>query len=83
MPIVYSFSLTEKHWFKFNVECVSNIQWSEEGFDNLVIDPDRKILIEGLVKSYANLREKGPVDDFVPRNGSGLIINLFGRIYHP
>ncbi|KAJ7463469.1 P-loop containing nucleoside triphosphate hydrolase protein [Mycena galericulata] len=77
-PIVYGFSFTEKRWFEFNVECVSDIQWNEEGFDNLAIDPDRKILIQGLVKSHASLRQKRPVDDFVARKGSGLIINLFG-----
>ncbi|KAF7349991.1 p-loop containing nucleoside triphosphate hydrolase protein [Mycena venus] len=77
-PIVYGFSFTQKRWFEFNVKCVSDIQWSEEGFDNLAIDPDRKILIKGLVKSHASLREKRPVDDFVAGKGSGLIINLFG-----
>ncbi|KAJ6526985.1 hypothetical protein DFH09DRAFT_935810, partial [Mycena vulgaris] len=77
-PIVYGFSFTEKHWFEFNVEWVSDIQWSEEGFDNLAIDPDRKILIQGLVKSHASRRGKRPVDDFVAGKGSGLLINLFG-----
>ncbi|KAJ7931911.1 P-loop containing nucleoside triphosphate hydrolase protein [Mycena leptocephala] len=77
-PIVYGLSFTEKRWFEFNVECVCDIQWSEEGFDNLAIDPARKILIQGLVKSHASRRGKRPVDDFVAGKGSGLIINLFG-----
>ena len=68
---------------EFNVKCVSDIEWSEEGFDNLAIDPDRKILIQGLVKSHASLREKRPVDDFVAGKGSGLIINLFGTFQRP
>ncbi|KAJ6576099.1 P-loop containing nucleoside triphosphate hydrolase protein [Mycena vulgaris] len=77
-PIVYGFSLTAKRWFEFNVECVTDIEWNDDAFNQLAIDPDRKILIRGLVKSHAGLNEEQSVDDFVAGKGGGLIMNLFG-----
>ncbi|KAJ7887981.1 P-loop containing nucleoside triphosphate hydrolase protein [Mycena leptocephala] len=77
-PIVYGFSLTVKRWFECNVECVTDIEWNHDGFDNLAIDPDRKILIQALVKSHASQKEKRSVDNFVAGKGGGLIMNLFG-----
>ncbi|KAJ6576008.1 P-loop containing nucleoside triphosphate hydrolase protein [Mycena vulgaris] len=77
-PIVYGFSLTAKKWFEFNVECVTDIEWNDDAFNQLAIDPDRKILIRGLVKSHAGLNEERSVDDFVAGKGGGLIMNLFG-----
>ncbi|KAJ6576105.1 P-loop containing nucleoside triphosphate hydrolase protein [Mycena vulgaris] len=77
-PIVYGFSLTAKRWFEFNVGCVTDIEWNENAFNQLAIDPDRKILIRGLVKSHAGLNEERSVDDFVAGKGGGLIMNLFG-----
>jgi hypothetical protein len=63
---------------EFNVECVSNIEWDDECFNNLAVDTDRKLLITSLVKSHANQREKQRMDDFVAGKGLGLIMNLFG-----
>ncbi|KAF7341417.1 hypothetical protein MVEN_01878600 [Mycena venus] len=77
-PIVYGYSLTEKHWFEFDVECVSDIEWDDECLNNLAVDADRKLLITSLVKSHANQRKKQTVDDFVAGKGLGLIVNLFG-----
>ncbi|KAJ7879172.1 P-loop containing nucleoside triphosphate hydrolase protein [Mycena leptocephala] len=77
-PIVNGFSLVDKRWFKFNVECVTDIEWNDDGFNNLAINPDRRALIKALVNSHANLKEKRSVDDFVTGKGVGLIVNLFG-----
>ncbi|KAJ7192662.1 P-loop containing nucleoside triphosphate hydrolase protein [Mycena pura] len=77
-PIVYGFSLMAKRWFELNVECVTNIEWNDEAFDNLTIDPDRKFLIRGLVESHTSLKGDRSVDDFVTGKGLGLIFNLFG-----
>ncbi|KAJ6630297.1 hypothetical protein B0H10DRAFT_1983969 [Mycena sp. CBHHK59/15] len=75
-PIVLGFSLTDKCWLEFNIECVSAIRWNNEGFRNLAIDPDRKILVQSLVESHSS--EKESFDDFVTGKGVGLVINLFG-----
>ena len=62
---------------EFNVEHVSSIKWNDDGFKNIAIDPDRKVLIQSLVESHA----QGYVfDDFVQDKGRGLVINLFGEL---
>ena len=62
---------------EFNVEHVSSIKWNDDGFKNIAIDPERKVLIRSLVESPA----QGHVfDDFVQDKGRGLVINLFGEL---
>lgn len=62
---------------------MTDIDWNDDGFNNLAIDPDRKTLIQGLVKSHASQKEKQSADDFVAGKGGGLIINLFGMLQCP
>lgn len=57
------------------MEHVSPIEWNDEGFKNIAIDPDRKLLVQSLVESHA---QDQPFDDFVQGKGLGLVINLFG-----
>jgi hypothetical protein len=60
---------------EFDVEQVTPITWNDEVFKNLAMDPDRKVLVQSLIKSHA---WDHPLDDFVPGKGLGLVINLFG-----
>ena len=56
---------------------MSSIKWNDDGFKNIAIDPERKVLIQSLVESPA----RGYVfDDFVQDKGRGLVINLFGEL---
>ncbi|KAJ6616286.1 hypothetical protein B0H10DRAFT_1949311 [Mycena sp. CBHHK59/15] len=74
-PIVYGFYLAEKLWLEFSVEHVSSIQWNDEGFKNIAIDPDRKLLIHSLIDSHTvQASEKQPFDDFVAGKGVGLTL---------
>ena len=59
------------------MEHVSSIKWNDEGFKNIAIDPDRKVLVQSLVESHA---QGHPFDDFVQGKGRGLVINLFGEL---
>ncbi|THH06995.1 hypothetical protein EW146_g9450 [Bondarzewia mesenterica] len=74
-PIVYGFGLVHKQWLEFNVENVSPIQWNDEAFKNLSLEPEQKLLVESLIESHAQDR---PIDDFIEGKGLGLVINLFG-----
>ncbi|KAK7018183.1 p-loop containing nucleoside triphosphate hydrolase protein [Favolaschia claudopus] len=75
-PLVYGFSFTDKRWWEFNVDQITDIQWNAEAFSNLAIDPARKILVQSLVESHNSA--DGSFDDFVKGKGLGLVINLFG-----
>jgi len=74
-PIVYGFSLMEKTWLEFNVNHVKSIEWTEEPFENLVLEHDYKVLVRSLVEAHA---QKKTFDDFVRGKGLGLVFNLFG-----
>jgi hypothetical protein len=62
---------------KFNVEHVNSIEWNDEMFKNIAINPDRKVLVQSLVESHAKDQS---FDDFVEGKGLGLVINLFGML---
>ncbi|KIP01325.1 hypothetical protein PHLGIDRAFT_131296, partial [Phlebiopsis gigantea 11061_1 CR5-6] len=51
-PVLYGFSLADKIWLEFNVESVSEIEWNEEAFANLVLPLDRKTLLRSLVEAH-------------------------------
>ncbi|KAI8996656.1 P-loop containing nucleoside triphosphate hydrolase protein [Trametes punicea] len=74
-PVVYGFSLADKMWFEFNVRIIQPINWSDEAFENLVLPPDRKALLQSLVEAYS---DDHIFDDFVYNKGRGLVVNLFG-----
>ena len=60
----------------FNIELLTVIKWNDEAFERLVLPPDQKDLIRGLVEAQAlNAFE---FDDYIEGKGRGLVINLFG-----
>ena len=60
---------------EFNVEKISDIQWNDEAFANLVLPSGRKQLLQSLVEAH---NQDIGFDDFVQGKGQGLVINLFG-----
>ncbi|KAF5385540.1 hypothetical protein D9757_006723 [Collybiopsis confluens] len=72
---VYGFSLSDKLWLEFDVERISDVQWNEDAFANLVLPEDRKQLLQSLVEAHYH---KLGFDDFIKGKGQGLVINLFG-----
>lgn len=60
---------------EFNVAAVSEIQWNDEAFQNLVLPEGRKTLLKSLVEAH---NANPGFDDFVKGKGHGLVINLFG-----
>ncbi|PIL28927.1 hypothetical protein GSI_08974 [Ganoderma sinense ZZ0214-1] len=80
-PTVYGFSLSDKVWLEFNVNHVSSINWNDEAFEGLVLPPERKSLLRGLIEAHSRLASSdnpARFDDFVRGKGQGLVINLFG-----
>jgi ATP-dependent Lon protease len=62
----------------FKVDSVTEIEWQDDAFDNLVLPASQKSLIQALVQSHKGPGEEGSFDDFIQGKGRGLIINLFG-----
>ncbi|THU96035.1 P-loop containing nucleoside triphosphate hydrolase protein [Dendrothele bispora CBS 962.96] len=72
--VVYGFSLSDKLWLEFNVDKVTDVQWNDEAFANLVLPADRKLMLKSLVEAH----HRDTFDDFIKGKGHGLVINLFG-----
>lgn len=73
--VVFGFSLTDKIWLEFDVEKIQEIEWNDDAFENLVLPPGRKQLLQSLVEAHH--RGLG-FDDFIKGKGHGLVVNLFG-----
>ncbi|KAI0922610.1 hypothetical protein AcV5_009538 [Taiwanofungus camphoratus] len=77
-PIVYGFSLLNKQWLEFSVDHVEPFQWNDEGFTQLVIPAEHKMILKTLVETYSSGTAM-KFDDFISGKGLGLVINLFGN----
>ena len=57
------------------VDEITAINWNKKAFDNLVVDPDTKELIEALVTNQLDMEKS---TDLISGKGNGLIILLHG-----
>ncbi|PPJ58452.1 hypothetical protein CBER1_08352 [Cercospora berteroae] len=73
---IRGFDFTNKKWAKFEVDNVTDIAWSENAFDRLVLSSARKRLVKALVDG--NESHKGGLDDVIRGKGQGLVILLSG-----
>ena len=60
---------------ELDVEKITEIEWDEDAFRNLIIPKDRKVLLQSLVEAH---NSGAGFDDFIKGKGRGLDINLFG-----
>ncbi|KAJ2992277.1 hypothetical protein NUW58_g2220 [Xylaria curta] len=72
---VWGFNLQDKKWCKLAIAHVNDVDWDEKAFDNLVIDPDSKDVIQALV---TNKVHNSTSTDLVRGKGGGLILLLHG-----
>ncbi|KAI3320669.1 hypothetical protein HD806DRAFT_505828 [Xylariaceae sp. AK1471] len=72
---VWGFNMQDKSWKKLAIDCIRDVDWDEKAFDNLVIDPDSKDVIQALV---TNKVQNSVSTDLVRGKGSGLILLLHG-----
>ncbi|KAK3904186.1 P-loop containing nucleoside triphosphate hydrolase protein [Staphylotrichum tortipilum] len=75
-PWLVGYDLKQKEWGRFLIDNLSDIEWSDKAFDNLVLPGGEKELAWEFVESKAKSEEV--IDDFVPEKGRGIIILLFG-----
>lgn len=84
-PIVRGYSFTEKKFLDFFVDHVSPIEWNTRCFEQLVLPPQQKELVQALVSEHtrrASSTTTSPsssrFDDIVKGKGRGLILVLHG-----
>lgn len=74
-PYVFGFSFSTKQWGRFAVSKVSDIQFKDHAFDQLVLADDKKDLIRALVTN--NSEES--FSDIISGKGGGCIFLLHGE----
>ncbi|KAK4225058.1 P-loop containing nucleoside triphosphate hydrolase protein [Podospora fimiseda] len=75
-PWLIGFDLKAKKWGRFCIDNLSDIEWNDKAFDNLVSRGGEKHLAWDFVESKAHSTQD--VDDFVHDKGRGIIILMFG-----
>ncbi len=60
---------------EFNISLVTNVEWNDGTFKNLVLPAEKKSLLQAIV--HAHHKGLGS-DDFVKEKGQGLVLNLSG-----
>jgi hypothetical protein len=75
-PLLRGYSLKNKLWLNFFVNCVKDIEWQKDAFDRLVLPKNQKELILGFTESQRKYRES--FDDVIEGKGRGMIILLCG-----
>lgn len=75
-PVLRGYSLKNKLWLNFFVNCVKDIEWQTDAFDRLVLPKNQKELILGFTESQRKFRDT--FDDVIEGKGRGMIILLCG-----
>jgi hypothetical protein len=75
-PLLRGYSLKNKLWLNFFVNCVRDIEWQTDAFDRLVLPKNQKDLILGFTESQRKFRDS--FDDVIEGKGKGMIVLLCG-----
>lgn len=75
-PLLRGYSLKNKMWLNFFVNCVEDIEWQKDAFDRLVLPKNQKELVLGFTESQRKNRDT--FDDVIEGKGRGMIILLCG-----
>ncbi|KAI0385085.1 hypothetical protein F5Y04DRAFT_246801 [Hypomontagnella monticulosa] len=75
-PIIAGFSLAKRCWGYFLIDDISEIEWSNQAYDDLRIDESKKASIRKILEEHRS----APVafDDIIPGKGTGLVFLLHG-----
>jgi DNA polymerase III delta prime subunit len=76
-PVVLGFAFSEKHWLEFSLLGIREIEWNQEAFSSLVLQPQYKQNLKGLVSSHRFNAAK-TIDDVIQGKGKGMVVVLHG-----
>lgn len=77
--MVHGYSLKDKEWLSFYLDCSREIEWDSQAFDSLVLPQEQenlKDLILAIAKSQS--KQMDNFDDVVQGKGRGIIMQLRG-----
>jgi len=74
-PTIGGYSLVSKSWGRFVVDQLKEVEWDSSAFGHLVLDPEKKDLIEAIVSAKKN----SLVTDVISGKSGGFIVVLHGK----
>lgn len=72
-PTIVAFSFVTKNWGKINIEKVAEIQWDDDSYSKLVMEPSKKEILRTLI-----MNSKFGFTDIVKGKSGGCIFLLHG-----
>ncbi|KAF4918590.1 hypothetical protein CGCVW01_v008726 [Colletotrichum viniferum] len=72
---ILGFGLRDKKWRRLLVKHIGPVEWNKEAFGHLVLSPEKKEIIEAMVKAHVSFNM---TTDIIEGKGKGLIILLHG-----
>lgn len=76
VPTVRGYSLRNRRWMEFFVDEVKDVEFDNNAFETLVLEPDHKELI--LAFAQSQVKFKNTFDDIISGKGKGIIMLLSG-----
>ncbi|KAJ2904467.1 hypothetical protein MKZ38_007998 [Zalerion maritima] len=76
-PVVLGFAFAEKLWLEFTVSGIKEIQWNQQAYESLVLEPKTKDIVKALVESH-KYHAAESIDDVIQGKGKGLVAVLHG-----
>ncbi|KKY29195.1 putative atpase aaa+ type core [Phaeomoniella chlamydospora] len=74
---VYCYAIKSRSWYDIAVSHISEVDWNKEALEHLVLSPDKKEMLLGLVQQHQKNKDK-IVSDVIPSKGKGLVLVLHG-----
>src|SRR5437763_15929522 len=74
--LIPGFALVDKKWCFFEVDLISEPEYSTDAFDSLMLDDQQKQMIYSLVNVHTD--ERLEFDDVIKGKGKGMIFLLHG-----
>ncbi|KAH6849843.1 P-loop containing nucleoside triphosphate hydrolase protein [Chaetomium sp. MPI-CAGE-AT-0009] len=78
VPLVGCYSVENKEFYLVSAEKLRPVPWDPDAMKRLVLDEEKKALLEGLVSQHYSKEQDGHQRDFIPKKGEGLVVLLHG-----
>jgi hypothetical protein len=78
LPLVGCYAVENNDFYLVRAEKLRPVAWDADVMERLVLDEEKKTLLEGLVSQHYSKDQNGHQRDFIPKKGEGLVVLLHG-----
>jgi hypothetical protein len=78
LPLVGCYLVENNDFYLATAEKLRPVAWDADAMERLVLEEEKKTLLEGLVSQHYSKDQNGHQRDFIPKKGEGLVVLLHG-----